>query len=334
MKTACCAAYGPPETLQLIQRDLPDLRAGEVRVQVNAAGVGFVDGLLIQGKYQIKPPLPYYPGSEFAGEVLALGSNVTNLAVGDRVMGLGNGTYAEQINIHANACIPIPKSNPGQPQVDDSIAAGLVINYATALYGLRDCGALQPNETLLVLGAGGGVGTAAIGVARAMGAQVIAAASSAAKLEVATQAGAHAGVLYSEPKWRDAVKELASDTPSGGLNMVYDPVGGQVAEPALRSLAPGGRFLVVGFASGSIPSIALNLALLKRCSIVGVDWGGAGRADPSLTPALLTTIVDWLQTQKLQPPPITVRPLSDVRGALADQLQGKTYGKLVLNCRQ
>lgn len=333
MKTACCEAYGPPEDLQLIQRELPELKPEEVRVQVNAAGVGFVDGLLIQGKYQIKPPLPYYPGSEFAGEVIALGSNVNHLSIGDRVMGLGSGTYAEQINIHSRACIPIPASTAGQTPITDATAAGLVINYATALYGLRDCGNLKSGESLLVLGAGGGVGTAAIGVARAMGAHVIAAASSQEKLDVATQAGAHDGILYSEPHWRDAVKAAASAAPSAGLDLVYDPVGGQVAEPALRSLAPGGRFLVVGFASGNIPSIALNLALLKRCSIVGVDWGGAGRVDPSLTPTLLATVVEWLQAQQLQPPPITVRPLSDVRAALADQLQGKTYGKLVLDCR-
>ncbi len=333
MRTACCEAYGPPQDLQLIQRELPELKPDEVRVKVNAAGVGFVDGLLIQGKYQIKPPLPYYPGSEFAGEVIAVGSHVSHLNIADRVMGLGSGTYAEQINIHARACIPIPKSLDGQPSISDTTAAGLVINYATALYGLRDCGNLKPGETLLVLGAGGGVGTAAIGVAKAMGAHVIAAASSQEKLRVATEAGADEAVLYSEPKWRDAVNALASAAPSTGLDMVYDPVGGQVAEPALRSLAPGGRFLVVGFASGNIPSIALNLALLKRCSIVGVDWGGAGRADPNLTPTLLATVVEWLQSNKLQPPPISVRPLSDVRGALADQLQGKIYGKLVLDCQ-
>lgn len=332
MKTACCEAYGPPESLQLIERELPPLRPQEVRVRVNAAGVGFVDGLLIQGKYQIKPPLPYYPGSEFAGEVVAVGEEVNSLTLGDRVMGLGNGTFAQEINVHANACIPIPDGS-AHVKIEDTVAAGLVINYATALYGLRDCGNLQAGETLAVLGAGGGVGTAAIGIARAMGARVIAAASSPAKLEVASQAGAHQGVLYNAPDWRTTLTEMANGSPSGGLNMVYDPVGGQVAEPALRSLAPGGRFLVVGFASGEIPSIALNLTLLKRCSIVGVDWGGEGRADPKLTPRLLTTVLSWLQEQKLAAPPITVRPLSEVRTALADQLQGKTHGKLVLDCR-
>jgi len=322
MRAVKCSAFGPPADLERVEVEEPTPGPGEAVVAVAAAGVGYVDGLMIQGRYQVKPPLPYFPGSEFAGRVLATGEGVVGLQPGERVMGLApGGAFADQVRVRVDALIPLPDT------LDDLTAAGFFINYATALYGLRDCGALQPGETALILGAAGGVGSAAIAVARAMGARVIGAASSEEKRAAARASGADAVVDYTREDWRAELKELVGNT---GLNLVYDPVGGDVAEPALRSLAPGGRFLVVGFASGRIPQIALNLALLKRCSIIGVDWGGASRADPAINRPLLTTLLDWINDGRLQPAAVVVRPMNEVRSALEDQLSGRIVGKLVL----
>lgn len=322
MKAVCCKAFGPPENLQRVELDTPTPQPGQALIKVRAAGVGFVDGLMIQGRYQIKPSLPYYPGSEFAGEVAALGVGTGHLRIGDRVMGLaGSGAYADYVAVPAKGLVKL--SN----KLDDATAAGFYINYATALHGLRDCGHLQSGETLLVLGAAGGVGSAAICVAKAMGAVVIAAASSADKRNAALSYGADHVVDYSQDNWRDALKALVAER---GLNMVYDPVGGAVSEPAFRSLAPGGRFLVVGFAAGSIPKIALNLPLLKRAQIVGVDWGGESRAHPEINAELMTTLLSWIDTGRLACAPVTRRPMTDVADALTQQLAGKLIGKLVL----
>jgi NADPH2:quinone reductase len=195
---------------------------------------------------------------------------------------------------------------------------------------LDDCGRLQSGETVMVLGASGGVGSAAIAVAKSLGLRVIAAASTAEKVEAAQRFGADAGVCYAEPSWRDALKQALH---GGSLDAVFDPVGGVVAEPALRSLSPGGRFLVVGFAGGPVPSIALNLVLLKRCSIVGVDWGGASRADAALTPRLAQKLLGLIESGRLLPPPVVARPLADVRDALSEQLAGRIMGKLVIDMR-
>ena len=321
MKTVCAEQYGPPQTLMV--KDVPDPSCGddEVIVQVRAAGVGYVDGLLIQGKYQVKPPLPYFPGSEFAGVVSEVGREVSQWQTGDRVMGLAsNGAYAEQLKIKAGALIGIPDG------LDDAVAAGFFINYATALYGLRDCGDLQPGENLLVLGAAGGVGSAAISVAKAMGARIIAGASTPAKREACLAWSADEVLDYTQEGWRDVLKAQCPN----GLNMVYDPVGGQLSEAAFRSLAPGGRFLVVGFAAGDIPAIPLNLALLKRSAIVGVDWGGEARANPHINQQLLGTLMQWIDAGTLQPAPVHTQPMADIRNALDNQLNGQIVGKLVL----
>jgi len=317
-----CQSFGPPEQLERVEVNPPVPGPGEVVVDVTAAGVGFVDGLMVQGLYQVKPPLPYFPGSEFAGRVAHVGTGVSGFEPGQRVMGLASsGAFADQVRVGAAGLIPLPTG------LDDLTAAGFFINYATALYGLRDCGHLEAGETLLVLGAGGGVGSAAVAVAKAMDARVIAAASSEAKREAALAAGADVAVDYSEENWREALKAEIKET---GLQMVYDPVGGSVAEPALRSLSPGGRFLVVGFASGTIPRIGLNLTLLKRCAIVGVDWGGASRADPALNGPLMATLLQWISSGRLSPAPVSARPMNEVGAALSDQLSGRTVGKLVL----
>ena len=322
MKKVCCNEFGPPESLQRIEVDTPAPQAGEALISISAAGVGFVDGLMVQGLYQVKPPLPYYPGSEFAGVVSAVGESVTHVKPGDRVLGMAtNGAYADSVSAVASSLVKLPAN------LSDAIAAGFYINYATALYGLRDCGDLKTGETLLILGAAGGVGSAAISVAKAMGARVIAAASSEEKRRAALSFGADHTVDYTEPNWRDALKEL---TKGSGLNMVYDPVGGDKADPAFRSLSPGGRFLVVGFAGGEIPKIPLNLPLLKRSSIVGVDWGGEFRANPNINQALMDTLMRWIADGKLVPAEVVCRQMSDYQQALKDQLAGKVVGKLVL----
>ena len=322
MKKFVCREFGPPSNLEEIERPTADPKSREVRVAIAAAGIGFVDGLMIQGMYQVKPPLPYYPGSEFSGTVTAVGDAVDNFDVGDRILGLTNqGALGDSTCARADQCYKTP------PTMSDAIAAGWYINYLTALYGLQTCGNLTRGETLLILGAAGGVGSAAIAVAKAIGARVIAAAATDAKREAAKTNGADDVVDYSQPDWR---KQLTALTQDSGLNMVYDPVGGPATELALRSLAPDGRLLVVGFASGTIPKIPLNLALLKRCSIVGVDWGGDSRANPELNEPLMDTLLDWFSQGRLKPANIVERELASCREALADQLEGKIIGKLVL----
>lgn len=321
MKAAVVEAFGPPEDLTF--KDMPDPVPGphDVVVNVTAAGVGFVDGLLVQGLYQVKPPLPYVPGNEFAGVVSAVGDKVTHLAVGQRVMGTAPGAYADKLVAPAMGCIPTPDG------LSDELAAGFAISYATAIYAWRDCGKAQAGETALVLGAAGGVGQAAIAVAKTMGLRVIAAASTDAKRQAAIAAGADEAVDYTQDNWRDALKTLTKET---GLDLVYDPVGGTLAEAAMRSLSPGGRHLVVGFAAGDIPKVGLNIPLLKRCSIVGADWGGEVRANPAVAMEQFGTLLGWIGDGKLTPAPVITRPMADLPQALRDQLDRKLVGKLVM----
>jgi NADPH2:quinone reductase len=322
MKIVCCRNFGPPETLERIDTQAPVPKDSEALVDVTAAGVGFVDGLMVQGLYQVKPPLPYYPGSEFAGVVAAVGSDVSTLAPGDRVLGVANsGAFADQVAVAANKLVKLPEN------LSQTIAAGFFINYATALYGLRDCGQLRHGETILILGAAGGVGSSAICVAKAMGATVIAAASSPEKRQAALSFGADHCVDYTAENWREQLKGIVG---SQGLNLVYDPVGGSKSEQAFRSLSPGGRFLVVGFAAGEIPKIPLNLPLLKRSAIVGVDWGGEMRANPAINDELMSTLMQWIEAGKMSPAAVQSRPMNDYQQALTDQLAGNILGKLVL----
>jgi len=321
MRAAVVDAFGPPEDLTF--KDMPDPEPGpdDVVVDVTAAGVGFVDGLLVQGLYQVKPPLPYVPGNEFAGVISAVGSNVTNMQVGQRVMGTAPGAYADRLKAPALVCLPVPDA------MNDAVAAGFAISYATALYAWRDCGKAQESETALVLGAAGGVGQAAIAVAKAMGLRVIAAASTDGKRKAAIAAGADDAVDYTQETWRDTLKEMTRES---GLDIVYDPVGGSLAEAAMRSLSPGGRHLVVGFAAGDIPKVGLNIPLLKRCSIVGADWGGEIRANPALAVEQFTTLLAWVAQGTLVPAPVTTRPMAELPQALRDQLDRKLVGKLVM----
>ena len=316
-----CHEFGPPENLKIEGSSLPSPNENEALIKMDSAGVGFVDSLMVQGLYQIKPPLPYYPGSEFAGKVVETGERVENLNIGSKVMGMWRGTYTDYLVVPAAQCKPIPDS------LSIDIAGGFYANYSTAIFGLQNIGNLQKGETILILGASGGVGSSAITVAKAMGANVIAAASTQDKLDLAISFGADSGILYSTQDWRDNLKKILGNEK---LTMVYDPVGGQVSDPAFRSLSPGGRFLVVGFASGTIPSIPLNLTLLKQSAIMGVDWGGAMRSDPDLTPALQQTLMEWIEQGQLKPAAVSSRPLSEAPTALKDQIGGNVIGKLVL----
>lgn len=322
MKTVVCREFGPPESLERIDVAVPEPGKGQVRVCVAAAGVGFVDGLMVQGKYQIKPPLPYYPGGEFAGVVDAVGPGVTRVEPGMRVFGLGSAAYSDYLIAHERALALTPA------KLDDATAAGFFINYLTAQYAYGTCGPLRAGETVLVLGAAGGVGAAAIAVAKAFGARVIAAASTEEKRRYALASGADEAIDYRQDDWRDALKALTAES---GLDMVLDPVGGPAAEPALRSLSPGGRYMVVGFASGEIPKFPANLVLLKRCSVLGVDWGGEMRANPAINDELLEQLMRALTDGRLTPAAVVTRPMADIHEALNDQLAGRIVGKLVLS---
>lgn len=322
MRAIVCHQYGPPGDLAFEERPTPVAREGEVVIQTAAVGLGYVDALLVAGRYQVKTPLPFVPGSEISGRVIAVGSGVDPAMMGTRVLALApRGALAEQVALPASACTEVPDS------LSAAAAAGLIVNYCTALYGLRDCGNARAGEHLLVLGAGGGVGMAAIDIAKALDMTVIAAASSPDKRAAAAARGAHAVVDYSDPEWRSALPSLIGRK---DVDVVWDPVGGEVSETALRCLAPGGRHLVVGFAAGSIPRVPLNLALLKRCSIVGVDWGGHIRANSGANAPLLATLMAWINAGQLRPEPGTVLPFEGARDALQSLLDRRAIGKPVI----
>src|SRR3954464_14305867 len=272
MRAVLCKAYGPPESLLVEEVPSPEPGAGEAVVSVKAASVNFPDVLIIENKYQVKPPLPFSPGSELAGTVKAIGSGVGGFSVGDRVMAItGYGAFAEEVKTEARRMLAIP------PGMDFATAAAFGLTYATSEHALVDRRALKSGETLLVLGAAGGVGLAAIEIGKILGARVIACASTDEKLAVCREHGADDTINYATEDLRERIKAL---TAGSGPDVVYDPVGGGYTEMALRSIAWRGRLLVVGFAAGEIPKIPLNLTLLKGCSIVGVFWGDFTRREP------------------------------------------------------
>src|SRR5690348_14764156 len=265
MKAVLCKEFGPPENLVIEDIESPKPKKGQVVVSVKACGVNFPDTLIIQGLYQFKPSLPFSPGSEVAGVVKAVGTRVEHLTPGDRVMSMAAyGGFAEEVVADATAVTPLPDS------LEFDVASSFVMTYGTALYALKDRARLQPGETLLVLGAAGGVGLAAVELGKTLGARVIAAASSEDKLAICRQYGADATISYASEDLKERIKELTSGQ---GVDVVVDPVGGDYSEPALRGMAWNGRYLVIGFTTGEIPRIPLNLPLLKGCSIVGVFWG-------------------------------------------------------------
>ncbi len=322
MKAVLCKEYGMPETLVI--ENIEPLRAGkgQVVVTVKACGVNFPDTLIIQGKYQFKPPMPFSPGSEVAGIVKEVGEGVTGISVGDHVIAsTGWGGFAEEVVVSASKIIPMPAG------LDFTIASAFVLTYGTSHHALKDRAQIQPGETLLVLGAAGGVGIAAIEIGRQLGARVIAAASSEEKLAVCRQHGAHEGINYASEDLRERIKEI---TEGKGIDVIFDPVGGTYSEPALRSMAWKGRFLVVGFAGGEIPRIPLNLTLLKGCSIVGVFWGAFTEREPQRNAENLRELMGWLSHGILKPHISATYPLERASDALYDMLNRRVLGKAVL----
>ena len=322
MRAVVCRQFGPPESLTIEDLPSPRAGAGQVVVSVRAASLNFPDVLVIQNKYQIKPPLPFSPGSELAGVVKEVGAGVTSVAPGDRVMAaLGVGAFAEEVAIDAAKLHRIP-----DPMSFEE-ASALLFTYGTCEHALVDRGSLQPGETLLVLGASGGIGTAAIDVGVALGARVIACASSEEKLAICREHGAAEAIDYAHEDLRDRIKAL---TDGQGVDVVCDAVGGPYSEPALRSTAWRGRFLVVGFAAGEIPKIPLNLVLLKGCAIVGVFWGDFMRREPALFIESVRNVCQWYVEGKVKPHISEVLPLDRAAEALQKMTSRQVTGKIVL----
>ncbi len=320
-KALLCTSFGPPETLVVTDQAAAPLGPGQIRMRVRAAGVNFPDTLMIANKYQFKPPLPFAPGGECAGTVLEVAPGVDRFAPGDRVIALpGWGAFAEDLVVDAAQVSRTPAG------MDDITAAAFVFTYGTTYHALVQRAQLRPGETLLVLGAAGGVGLAAVELGKALGARVIAAASSPAKLAVARDHGADAVIDYGADDLRQALKALCP----AGPDVIYDPVGGAYSEAALRSIAWNGRFLVVGFAAGSIPSVPLNLALLKGCAIVGVFWGAFTAREPGLAQANLDALAALHQAGRIRPHVSATYPLAAGGAALRALIDRQATGKLVI----
>jgi NADPH:quinone reductase len=317
----CETPTGPDD---LVWRELPTPQPApdEVRVAIRAASINFPDLLIVQGKYQVKPDLPFVPGAEFAGRVDAVGSGVSHLKLGSAVAAIGSvGGFGTHACIKAAQAIPLP---PGFALED---GAAFAFTYGTSHHALIDRGALKAGETLLVLGAAGGVGTAAIQIAKAVGATVIAAASTDEKCATCSAIGADATINYSRDSLRDALKTL---TQGRGPDVVYDPVGGDLAEPAFRSMAWRGRYLVVGFAGGAIPALPFNLPLLKGASVVGVFWGDFVRREPAASARALGELAQWYAQGKIKPVIDTLLPMSEVKTAYRRLAGRQIRGKLVM----
>jgi NADPH2:quinone reductase len=322
MKAVLCKEFGPVENLVI--EEVPSLKAGpgQVVISVKACGINFPDGLIVEGKYQTKPPLPFSPGLEVSGVVKALGEGVTDLKVGQRVIGFpGTGGLAEEVVLASWLCFPMPDS------MSFTDGAGFLITYATSHHALKPRGHLKAGETLLVLGAAGGVGLTAVELGKVMGAKVIAAASSDEKLALCKEYGADEGINYTTENLRDRLKAI---TGGKGVDVVYDPVGGALAEPAVRSLAWLGRFLVIGFAAGDIPKIPLNLLLLKSSSLVGVYWGAALKADPAAGRADVAELLQWYAEGKLKPCISATFPMDKAADAILEVTGRRTKGKVVV----
>ena len=322
MKAVVCKAWGPPESLVVEDRAPLEAAPGMVVVSVKAANVKFSDTLIIANKYQTKPELPFVPGGEVAGVVKAVGAGVTDWKVGDRVSAQSaSGGYAEEVSVEADRLQAVPDG------CDYASAAGLTSTYGTSYYALTDRGQLKAGETLLVLGASGGVGLAAVEIGKALGAKVIACASSAEKLAVCQEHGADETINYNTEDMRARVKAI---TKGKGLDVVYDPVGGDYSELALRDMAWGGRFLVIGFAAGPIPKISLNLALIKGCSIVGVWMGAMTKRDPAQRLTISREMWQLYADGKIKPHVLGSYPLAKAADALNAIGGRQVAGKVVL----
>ena len=322
MKALICEAFGPIDTLAIKELPSPAPGPRQLLVEVRAAAVNFSDALLVQGLYQVKPRLPFTPGAEISGIVKSVGAEVADYRPGDRIIAVvGQGGFAQQCIADAARAMPLPAG------MDFESGAALVLAYCTSLHGLKDRGHLQAGETLVVLGAAGGVGISAIEIGKAIGARVIAAASSDDKLALCRKVGADETLNYSTENLKDRINEL---TAGKGADVVYDAVGGPHTEPALRALAWRGRLLVVGFAAGGIPKIPLNLTLLKERSIVGVYWGDAMKRDPAGHLANLHQLQEWFAAGAIRPVVSQRFPLAAAKDAIASIANRQVKGKVVV----
>lgn len=322
MKAVLCHAFGPIEDLKIEEIDAPVARPGQVVIRVEACGVNFYDGIAVEGKYQSKPPFPFSPGGEVSGIIMSTGEAVSALKVGQRVIAFtGFGGYAEQLAVDAGSVFPIPDG------MDFDIAAGFLITYATSHHALKDRAAIKPGQTLLVLGAAGGVGLTAVELGREMGAHVIAAASTDEKLALARTYGAQWTVNYATGDLREQVNAITSGR---GVDVVYDPVGGKQSEAALKCLAIGGQHLVIGFASGDIPTLALNRLLLRQVSVTGVLWGAYARAEPARNAENVAELLAWYSAGRLKPQITEAHPLADFQKALGRVMSRKAMGKVII----
>jgi len=322
MKAILCHRYGAVDQLKLSDLPQPEPGEGEIVVRVAAAALNFFDTLLVAGKYQVKPDFPFSPAAEFAGTVHSVGAGVTSFAIGDRVMSYAAyGAAREFVVTEATRLVRIPDG------LDFERAAGLSVTYGTTIHALKDRARLKPGETLAVLGAAGGVGLAAVEIGKLMGARVIACASSDEKCEFAKKHGADETVNYGRDDLRAELKRIGG---RHGIDVIYDPVGGDYAEPALRSMAWKGRYLVIGFAAGEIPKIPLNLVLLKGCDVVGVHWGGFVEREPEAQANNMDEIMRWCADGKLSAHVHAVYPLAETARALKDIATRKVMGKAIL----
>lgn len=326
MKAVLCKQWGPPETLVVEEVATPVPGPGEVRVAVHAAGVNFPDSLIIQKKYQVQPELPFSPGAEVAGIVSAVGEGVHAWKLGDRVIAnTAWGGHAQELVARAERLVPIPDG------MDFPVASAYVLAYGTGLFALKDRAKLAAGETLLVLGAAGGVGIAAVEIGKAMGARVIAAASSDDKLALCRAHGADETIDYACEDLRERLKAL---TGGKGPDVIYDPVGGALTEQAFRSIAWEGRHLVIGFAAGEIPKLPLNLPLLKTASLVGAFWGAFVQRDPKRTREHMQELFALYQSKKVNPPVTRTYRLEEAPQALRDVMERRVKGKVVILPRQ
>jgi NADPH2:quinone reductase len=321
MKAALCKTLDGPQALVVEDIAPPSPKRGEAVVRVTAVGLNFADTLITKGKYQYKPELPFAPGAEIAG-VIAEPAEGSGLAAGQRVTAyVGWGGAAEYVTVNADMLVPVPEG------VSDTIAAGLTVTYGTAMHGLKDRGRVQPGETVVVTGAAGGAGQAAVEIAALMGARVIAVASSPEKIALAREAGAADGIIFPGSDLKTAVRDL---TDGKGADVIYDCIGGEAAEPLLRALAWQGRYLVVGFAAGEIPKIPLNLLLVKGVAALGVFWGEAVRRDPQVHRDGMSELLSWVAAGKLKPRTHGTYPLHNIREALAVLESRSAQGKIVV----
>jgi NADPH:quinone reductase len=326
MKAAVCKSLDGPEAIRIEDLPEPQVSAGEVIVAVHSVSLNFLDTLMTRGKYQIKPPLPFVPAAEFAGTIAEIGPGVSGLRIGQRVCGYsGAGAAAERIVVKAAAITPIPDA------VSFGVASGVTVTYGTAMHGLKDRGRLKAGETVAVLGASGGAGLAAVEIAKLMGARVIAVASSDDKLAICRERGAEMTLNYTTTDLKQGLRDLTGGSAKyGGVDVIYDCVGGEYAEAALRSIAWMGRFLVVGFAAGPIPKIPLNLALLKSADICGVFWGEAAERDPAAIHANITQVLVWVASGQLVPHIHATLPLARIGDAIQILDRREATGKVVV----